>query len=238
MFVGYHHFRKHPYGFTPTWYNLLGIFQHLSWARPYRRIARHTFVRFALSSFLGCGSPMRTKRRNESYIIYVLKMFQSPSKRNLYASIVYIHVLIWNKRLCMKWVFSIGLFRLYPVLHIYVHLYICQKRCHVARCFFLTKHHQTYLKCGWIEDETNLCRDVGGHFQALDEVPLIRLNDMTLKSPWNNMPKQVDLYVFLMKRRVWHATACCIEADTKESHLAPFIRRRCGILSYLWMSTP
>ena len=80
---------------------------------------------------------------------------------------------------------------------------------------FLTKHHQTFLKCGWIEDETNLCRDVGGHFQALDEVPLIRLNDMTLKSPWNNMPKQVDLYVFLMKRRVWHATACCIGTDTK-----------------------
>ena len=160
--------------------------------------------------------PRWEQKEETSHISYMcLKMFQSPSKRNLYASIVYIHVLIWNKRLCMKWVFSIGLFRLYPVLHIYVHLYICQKRCHVARCFFINKTSSDIFKMWMNWRRNNRCSDVGGHFQALDEVPLIRLNDMTLKSPWNNMPKQVDLYVFLMKRRVWHATACCIGTDTK-----------------------
>ena len=172
----------------------------------------------------------RKEERNYIYIfiyIYVIKMFQSPSKRNLQASIVYIHVLIWNNPLCMKWLFSIGLFCLYN---------ICQKRCHVARCFFLTKHHQTFLKTSMKWRRNNRCSDVGGHFQALDEIPLIRLNDMTLKSPWNNISKHVDLHVFLMKRRVTCSSLLYWNRH-KKSHLAPFIRRRCGILSYLWMST-
>ena len=28
-----------------------------------------------------------------------------------------------------------------------------------------------------------------------------------------------------------------VSTDTKKSHLAPFVRRRCGMLSDLWMST-